>query len=118
MQCPKCSRELKRFMTMRSPKPVCPHCKTGLELVALRSPLFMVFLSLLPTQLISLLRSYRIVPGPMTLALLGAGYLAAWIVLVAFWLREIRRPRLKERKRPEPEIVLNLNRPLSSGNPR
>ena len=118
MQCPKCSYELKRFTTMRSQKLVCPNCKTGLQLVGMYSPLLMLLLSFLPAQLINLFRSYQFRPGPFILTVLGCGYLAAWIAVIVYWIREARRPRLKERKRPEPEIVLNLNKPLSSQTPR
>jgi hypothetical protein len=118
MQCPKCESELKRFMTMRSQKLACPNCKARLEPAPRRAPLLMFLLCLLPVQMSTLFRLNQYRPGPLVLIMLACGYLAAWIAVVVLGIREARRPALQERKRPEPEIVLNLNGPLNPHTPR
>ncbi|HLW55075.1 MAG TPA: hypothetical protein VKW06_19750 [Candidatus Angelobacter sp.] len=117
MQCPKCSSKLERFATLRAARLVCPNCRAALELMPRRAPLLMILLTMVPVQLSSLFRLTQFRPGPWTLASLAAGYLAAWIALIVLAVKEARRPRLRERLRPKPEIVLNLNAAVNPATP-
>lgn len=109
MQCPKCGYEFRRFAILRAQKISCPDCKARLEPIGMRSPLLTFFLTMLPVQLASLFRSWGVRPGLAIMVLLACGYLAAWVGVIILWIREARRPRLRERARPQPEIVLNLS---------
>lgn len=83
----------------------CPNCKAGLALVErapkLFFPVMLVFLALF--------LGVRIVrPNPFLEGAVLGGYVVALLAVSLFCLWEVWHPELKIRKRPKPEIILDL----------
>jgi hypothetical protein len=84
----------------------CPNCKTGLASVErapkLVFPVMLVFLALF--LIVRIARPNAFLEG----AILG-GYTVALFAILSFWLWEVWHPELKVRRRPKPEIALDLS---------
>src|SRR5258708_952181 len=105
-KCPKCGYDVATpsWLSMLAWRLLsCPNCKAGLALVR-RAP------QLLSSILAVFWLFFFIVrPNAFLEGMILGGFLVAVLAVGLFRLWEIRRPELKIRKRPKPEIALNLS---------
>jgi hypothetical protein len=107
-KCPQCGHDVmtpSRLSMFAWRLLACPNCKAGLALVErapkLFFPVMLVFLALFLNVRIA--RPNAFLEG----AILG-GYVVALLAVSLFCLWEVWHPELKIRKRPKPEITLDL----------